>query len=398
MDTETETETVPNPGLARRSFLRRVGIGAATVFVIADAGLAYRAYDEGVFSEGHGPAYDPLRRWPDLSGPEAIVGSAILAANAHNSQPWAFGISPDRIDVFADHTRTTGANDPLLRERDISLGCALENMVLAARAHGYAPSVRLDPPGGSGLVATIRLASGPVVRDRLYEEIPNRRSNRSEYTANRVAEASLAAIGTLADDAMAPARLHWLTSDTDRRNFADLLVTATSAHNADDDQSRDSFAWWRSSWDEVQAHRDGLNIDGVGLPPMIRTLGKILPPTERASADSTFLDRTRVQAASAAVFGLILVDEPGSLHDRLVGGRLLQRTHLWASANGLGFQHMNQITERIDRDHQLGRTSPFDAPLEALAGSPSVLGAFRLGTPTIASLPSPRRSIKDVSR
>ncbi len=395
---DTESEIVPNPRLARRSFLRRVGIGAATVFVIADAGLAYRAYDEGVFSEGRGPAFDPLHRWPDLSGPEAIVGSAILAANAHNSQPWAFGISPDRIDVYADHARTTGANDPLLRELDVSLGCALENMVLAARAQGYAPRVTLDPRDGSDRVATIGLAAGPVVRDPLYEAIPIRRSNRSEYTADQIAEGSLATMGALAEDAVAPARIHWLTSDPDRRAFADLLVEATRAHNADEDQSTDSFSWWRSSWDEVQAHRDGLNIDGVGLPPVIRTLGKILPPTERTSADATFLDRTRAQATSAAAFGLILVDEPGILRDRLVGGRLLQRTHLWASANGLGFQHMNQVTERIDRDEQLGRPSPFDAPLQALAGVRTVLGAFRVGTPTIASLSSPRRSIQEVSR
>ena len=107
---EAERKMVPNAVLARRSFLRRVGIGAATAFVIADAGLAYRAYDEGVFSAGRGPAFDTLDRWPDLSGPEAIVSAAILASNAHNSQPWAFGISPDRIDVYADHGRSTAGS------------------------------------------------------------------------------------------------------------------------------------------------------------------------------------------------------------------------------------------------------------------------------------------------
>ena len=83
------------------------------------------------------------------------------------------------------------------------------------------------------------------------------------------------------------------------------------------------------------------------------------------------------------------------MRDRLVGGRLLQQMHLWASANGLGFQHMNQVTERIDRDHQLGRPSPFEGPLEALMGSPSVLSVFRVGTPTIDPLPSPRRDIEE---
>ena len=91
-----EPAPAPKPGISRRSFLRRVGIGAATAFVIADAGLAYRAYDQGVLSEGRGPAFDPLRAWPGLRGPEAVVGAAILAANAHNSQPWRFVVLTNR--------------------------------------------------------------------------------------------------------------------------------------------------------------------------------------------------------------------------------------------------------------------------------------------------------------
>jgi hypothetical protein len=382
--------------LSRRTLLRGIGLGAMTLLVVADAGLAYRAYDRGVFSGGHGPAFDPWRTWPDLTGTEAVVGAAILAANAHNTQPWAFAVASDRIDVYADRTRNTGANDPLLRELDISLGCAVENMVLTARANGFGPEVTLVPHRGSGPVAAIRLMPGPVVRDRLFGAIGNRHSNRSEYTDSRVAPASLAEMSELADSTVTPARLLWLASDTERGTFAELLVDATRAHNADEQQSQDSFAWWRSTWDEVQDRRDGLNIDGVGLPAAIRTFGKILPPSDRASADATFLERTRLQAGSAAAFGLVVVDDPNSLHDRLAGGRLLQRAHLWASAEGLGFQHMNQITERIDRDQELGHPSPFESDLAELAGSTAVLSAFRVGTPTVDGVASPRRSIEEV--
>ncbi len=45
-------------GMPRRSFLRRVGVGAATAFVVADVAIAYRAYDQGVLAEGQGPAFD----------------------------------------------------------------------------------------------------------------------------------------------------------------------------------------------------------------------------------------------------------------------------------------------------------------------------------------------------
>jgi hypothetical protein len=200
----------------------------------------------------------------------------------------------------------------------------------------------------------------------------------------------------LIDETVSPARLVWLAAASERAAFADLLVEATAAHNEDEEQSKDSYSWWRGSWDEVQAHRDGLNLNGVGLPPLVRTIGKLLPNPSREASDITFLERTRLQADSAAAVGVIVVDDPYSLREQLAGGRLLQRLHLWAAAHDLGFQHMNQITERIDRDLQLDRPSPFTEPLERLVGDDPALVAFRIGTPTVAALPSPRRQISEV--
>lgn len=58
---------------------------------------------------------------------------------------------------------------------------------------------------------------------------------------------------------------------------------------------------------------------------------------------------------------------------------------------------MNQITERIDRDRQLANPPVFEQPLAALAG-PGTLAAFRVGTPTLDSMPSPRRPVAEVLR
>jgi hypothetical protein len=397
LGTSATSATSAKSGMSRRGFLEHLGLVAATGFVVADGLLAYRAYDQGVLAEGRGPAFRALENWKSYSGPQALVAAAVLAASAHNTQPWLFGLFDDHIDFFADDRRTTGANDPLQREFFVSLGCALENLVLAAGANGYATDITLAQRNAEGLVASIGIRPAPVVVSDLYREIGNRRSNRSKYRDTPVSPEISEAMSSLVDDTVGPARLVWLTTEAEKRKFSALIVEATKAHNADDEQSRASFAWWRNDWDDIRRHKDGLNIDGTGLSPIVRTLGKILPGTTRTSADQTFLDRTRIQAESAAAFGIVLVDDPYSLKDQLAGGRLLQRLHLWASKNTIGFQHMNQITERIDRETDLGRKSRFAGPLAKLVG-PGALASFRIGTPTQPALPSPRRSVSEVLR
>ena len=67
------------------------------------------------------------------------------------------------------------------------------------------------------------------------------------------------------------------------------------------------------------------------------------------------------------------------------------------TVHGLGFQYMNQVTERVGRDLQQGATGVFDARLAELVGG-TALTAFRIGYPTIPTQPSPRRPVEEVMR
>ena len=62
-----------------------------------------------------------------------------LAPNTHNSQPWRFALTPEKneIEVYADHAAILPASDVRGRQAAISIGCAIENMVIAAEYLGY---------------------------------------------------------------------------------------------------------------------------------------------------------------------------------------------------------------------------------------------------------------------
>lgn len=391
----------PGRGVSRRTFLHRAGLVGATVVVVGAGGVSYRAYDKGVLETGDGSAYDAWRDWEKGGGPLALVSAAILAANPHNSQAWVFHTTPSQIDLFADRTRTIGTIDPFLRELHTGLGCCLENLMLAAPAHGYRAALTLFPTAGQPVhVARIDLVPGPRSRDALYGAIPKRHTDRSAYTAKPVAPATLARMAALAGD-LPGTRVYWFSSDAERARVGTLMIDAAVAVTRDEQQSRDGFRLFRSSKDDIEKFKDGLTLDAQGLSALTTAIAKMLPASSRKAGDKFWLDQTRkTHTRTAAAYGIVAVADARDNRQRVTGGRLLERIHLWTAANGLSLQHMNQMTERVDRERQLGLAPRFGPPVQALIPDAGwqPLVTFRIGHPngTDGRRESPRRPRSDV--
>ncbi len=71
-------------------------------------------------------AIDMFHRELDLLGSQAVplnlVRAAVLAASAHNTQPWLYRLTTNRVDLYAVTARNIGTIDSLRREMYISLG------------------------------------------------------------------------------------------------------------------------------------------------------------------------------------------------------------------------------------------------------------------------------------
>jgi nitroreductase len=329
-----------------------------------------------------------------------MVRAAILAANPHNTQPWLFRIENARIDLYADTRRQIANIDPYRREMYVGLGCALENLLLAAKAQGYSYEVSLAPnPADPNLAARIDLSPGQSVESLLYRAIPHRHTNRGPYDTLRVLpKDTLLALTALGRD-LSAVTLHWFATEEERGSLGRLIVQATQAITADKDQSRETATWFRTHWKQVQEHRDGITVDASGASELTRALVKMLPRFSENQSDNFWLIATQdVQVATASAFGVLTVGNPDDIASRLECGQLWQRMHLWAVTHGLAMQPMNQVPERAAREQLVGLRPQFGNAMQELMAEQDghILMMFRIGYPKTDALASPRRPLEDV--
>ncbi len=354
-------------------------------------------------------AYAPWQLWddPTLRGtPLALVAAGILAANPHDSQPWLFHVTPDRIEVFADTSRSLGAMDPFLREMHIGLGCALENIALAAPVNGFATSIVLEPGSLLDLAerrapvraATVALTkwSGSQRASKLHESIAIRHTNRFPYDrTRRLPQAwrdAVAAFSTTPDLRM----LLFETQDA-RAHYDDVIIDATQAIVADVPMITDSDRWVRMSHADIEKYRSGPTLDAAGLSPLTLLIAKWIPLPAGAN-HAAWLSQTREQLSSAPVTGIIAVRNRYDRPSALAAGRAWQRLHMMATLLGVAMQPLNQPAEIVDRERQMGAPPQWRDRLASVTGSrewdPTFF--FRAGMPTAAAPPSPRRALRDV--
>jgi hypothetical protein len=274
----------PDRIVNRRKFLQRLAISGSTVTV------GYLLYE-------YQPWLDYARRTNEIWNPlkqesamlvkmRELVRMATLAASGHNAQPWKFAIAENTIEIHPDYHRRLPIVDPIDRELWMSLGCALENLLIAARAAGYAPEITYPDPTRDFI--RIRLPANTAQSSPLLAAIPLRQNTRSEYNSQPIDNNAIEQIEAVPLEPGVV--LRFVLNPNELKMVGDYIDRGNLSQYADRAFVDELIYWLRFNQKEALVTLDGLYSACSGNPQVPRWLGKMVvagtKPQQQADADA----------------------------------------------------------------------------------------------------------------
>jgi Nitroreductase family len=311
---------------------------AAALAATAPAGLAAcgasGGYDEAARSLWR---HLPVDRGDPTALARELVRCATLAPSSHNTQCWKFALEPQAITVLPDLARRCPAVDPDDHHLFVSLGCAAENLVQAALAHGLAAEQAFDASRGA-----LRIALTPTTArtSPLFRAIAQRQSTRAEYDAKPLDSDDLRTLEQAA--AGSGVRLLMLTERALLEKVLEFVVQGNSAQMNDKAFVEELKAWIRFSGSDAVQRGDGLFAASSGNPVLPDWIGRTLFDfvfTPKSENDK-YARHVRSSAGIAVFVGR--ADDKASWIDV---GRAYERFALQATALGVRTAHLNQPIE-----------------------------------------------------
>jgi hypothetical protein len=362
--------------ITRRQF------AASTPFLAASA-LAL----PGCSSEPAADGYEAVaeRTWQlgavtNLSGTalsRELVRCATLAPSSHNTQCWKFVLDANNqsISILPDLARRCPAVDPDDHHLFVTLGCATENLVQAALAHGLRGDAQFGP--ASDAVRVMLKPTRPQTTP-LFAAIPLRQSTRGEYDGKALSSEELALLQRAGSSDTV--RLLLLTERAAMEQTLEYVIQGNSAQLADAAFVKELKDWIRFNGTDAVRRRDGLYSVSSGNPNIPSWIGDVaFRWLLTAKGENDKYARQVRSSAGIAVF----VGQAADKAHWVEVGRCYERFALQATALGIRNAFLNQPVEVA------ALRPPFAAALGLSGQRPDLVVRFGRGPAMPRSLRRP---------
>jgi nitroreductase len=270
-----------------------------------------------------------------------LLTAATAAPSGHNTQPWRFRVTDDEVRIVPDLSRRLPVVDPDDHALFISLGCALENLLVAAAAEGCRAEVDYGGLGRAERSLTVHFRPGRTDGGKaLHRAVFERQSTRRLYDGRAIPLADLRRLG--AASRRDGVGFHLFTDAEGMEPLVELVEEGNRLQFDDPAFVEELISWIRFNGREIERRQDGLTHAAMGLPSIPRWFGRLVMKTF-ATPRSQARSAARAIRSSAAMM-LFTADE----HDPqgwVELGRSFERVALTATTLDIKHAHMNMPCE-----------------------------------------------------
>ena len=270
-----------------------------------------------------------------------MIRAAVQAPSGHNSQPWKFYVHDSSIEVVPDFTKALPVVDENHRELYISLGCAVENLCLAAKEKGYQPTATIRQRDDTTYSILVELTKEPVQTDPLFHVIDKRQTNRNEYNQRTIEADTLSMIREI--NSQEGTRFYMYRRGSDMYDTLSHYVYRGNAIQMTDKAfKKELLSWIRFNKQQIRKTKDGLTHEVMGTPATPKFLGKMIVGMFLKPNPQNKTDRRKLESSSHLVLFTTKNNTPQEWIDL---GRTLERFLLKTTSLGIANAYMNPPCE-----------------------------------------------------
>lgn len=208
-----------------------------------------------------------------------LVRYATLAPSSHNTQCWKFQVENHAISILPDLSRRCPVVDPDDHHLYVSLGCAAENLIQAAKAQGLSGEMTFN--AFSDGAVKIALEPSQTTVTPLFKAITHRQCTRAEYDGQPLSAKEIELLETAGKgDGV---RVMMLTERAEIETVLDYVVKGNTAQMNNPAFMGELKSWIRFNEQEATRTGDGLSGRTTGNPSIPRWLGNLLSKPERVT-------------------------------------------------------------------------------------------------------------------
>ncbi len=267
-----------------------------------------------------------------------LIEQAVKAPSGHNTQPWLFRLDTDGIEIHPNYERSLPVVDPQNRELFISLGCAVENLVMAASEKGLASVISVDDRGS----IFVRFEPDQTIEpDLLIDQLSIRQTNRNLYDGKLIPEDVIQTLQEmqLPEDI----KIHYYKKDSEAFDLiTDLIQEGNRIQMGNKDFVRELRGWMRLNKQHQDQTNDGLSYAVFGAPNLPLFMVK---PIMTALLNPKIQNQSDLQKIKSSSHLVLFTTVSDNLTEWISTGRALQRFLLQSTALGLANAYMNQPIE-----------------------------------------------------